>query len=203
MKESRELIAILRGITPAESLLIAEVLIAKGISRIEVPLNSPQPLKSISMMQAEFGDSALFGAGTVLTVDQVKAVADTGARLVVSPNCDADVISATKAAGMLSFPGVLTPTECFTALRFGADGLKFFPALVLGVEGVAAIRAVLPEGTKTYAVGGAEPANFQQWLAAGITGFGIGSALYKPGRPASEVAEIAQLIVQKYDELLG
>lgn len=200
---SRALIAILRGLTPAEALPIAEAVLAAGIDRLEVPLNSPDPYASIQAMCDAFGDSALIGAGTVLSPAEVAEVANAGGRLIVSPNCDPAVIGATKSAGLQSFPGVLTPTECFVALKAGADGLKFFPSSLLGPEGLKAIRAVLPAGTKLYAVGGAGPDNFAAWRQAGADGFGIGSALYTPGLSASEVGARAAMIVAAYDAAFG
>ena len=144
-------------------------------------------------------DHALIGAGTVLDVRDVERLHKMGAHMVVSPDANASVIVATKQAGMMSFPGVMTPTECFAALQAGADGLKLFPASLLGVEGLKAIGAVLPAGTKTYAVGGVGPANFGDWFAAGITGFGIGSALYKPGMSVADVASRAADMVAAYN----
>ena len=200
---SRAIIAILRGIRPAEVEAIAGVLIAAGIDRIEVPLNSPDPFDSIERRARRFGENALIGAGTVLTVQDVRGVASAGGRLVVSPDCNPEVIAATKAAGMQSWPGVMTPTECFSGLRAGADGLKLFPASLIGPDGVKAIRAVLPETTELYAVGGAGPGNMAAWRKAGITGFGIGSALYRPGDSAEVVAEKAKAIVAAYDAEMG
>lgn len=142
---------------------------------------------------------AEIGAGTVLGVAEVDRLAGLGARIVVSPNTDDAVIRATRAAGMLSYPGVLTPTECFVALKAGATGLKLFPGSLVGPSGLAAIRAVLPAGTPLYAVGGASAANFAEWVAAGATGFGIGSALYKPGQSVAATAAAAATLVAAYD----
>lgn len=200
---SRPIIAILRGITPDEATPICEALINTGIDRIEVTMNSPEPLVSIKRMVDAFGKTALIGAGTVLTTEVVQQVHDTGARLIVSPNADTDVIRASKALDMQSFPGVLTPTECFAALAAGADGLKIFPGFLLGVDGLKAIKAVLPPDVPVYIVGGAGPENFGQFIAAGAAGFGIGTNIYKPGYSVAEVTARAKDVVAAFDEAIG
>jgi 2-dehydro-3-deoxyphosphogalactonate aldolase len=198
----RNLIAILRGIIPDEAVAAAQTLVEAGISRIEVPLNSPDPFRSIAAMATALGSDAEIGAGTVLTIDEVAQVQAAGGTLVVSPNCDPAVIAATKARGMASWPGVMTPTECFAAIQAGATGLKLFPGSLIGPDGLKAIRAVLPKDLQVYAVGGAGPTNFADWAKAGANGFGIGTALYTPGLSTAEIATRAAAIVAAYDAVL-
>lgn len=197
---SRPIIAILRGLKPSEAETVGRVIIEAGIDRIEVPLNSPDPLVSIERLVAAFGDRALIGAGTVLTTEQVEDVARVGGKLIVSPNYDAEVIARTAELNMQSWPGVYTPTEAFAALKAGATGLKLFPGITAGPSGLAALRPVLPSGTQVFAVGGAGPENFREWMTAGADGFGIGSALFKPDMDIAEISERAIRIVTAYDE---
>ncbi|MDB5530175.1 MAG: 2-dehydro-3-deoxy-6-phosphogalactonate aldolase [Devosia sp.] len=199
MDTPRHIIAILRGITPAEIIDVCKALIDAGITMIEVPLNSPDALTSISLASNTFGDTAMIGAGTVLTKKQVLAVADAGGTFIVSPDTNKAVIEETARLQLASYPGVFTPTDAFRAIRAGATGLKFFPAEVLGPKGIKAIKAVLPPELPLYAVGGANPGNFAEFFAAGCVGFGLGTYLYKPGMELSQTAEHAALAVAAYD----
>lgn len=198
---SMNIIAILRGITPDEALPITDALISAGIDKIEVPLNSPEPFKSIEQMAAHCGPDVLIGAGTVLTLEDAQRVYDVGGQLVVSPNFDPAVVAKTKELGMQSAPGVFTPTECFAALKAGADLLKIFPAELMGPAGIRAIRAVLPPEIGVYAVGGVTASNLRDWHAVGTTGYGIGSGIYKPGDTPENISQKAKDIVQAYQEV--
>lgn len=197
---SRPLIAILRGIDRSEAVDVCGALIDAGIDRIEVPLNSPDPFASIGRMTEAFGNDALIGAGTVLRPEDAARVAEVGGKLVVSPNCDPDVIGKTVELGLQSWPGVLTPSECFAALKAGATGLKVFPAFLMGIQGLKAIRAVLPPETQVYMVGGVGPDTFAEWRKAGANGFGLGTSLYKPGDSIADIAAKAKDMVAAWDE---
>ncbi|PWS36681.1 2-dehydro-3-deoxy-6-phosphogalactonate aldolase [Falsiroseomonas bella] len=188
------LVAILRGVRPAEVEAIGEALIAEGIAVIEVPLNSPDPLDSIGRLARRCGDRALVGAGTVLDPADCARIAEAGGRLVVTPHADPDVVRAAKAAGMLAVPGFFTPGEAFALLKAGADGLKLFPAEAASPAVLKALLAVLPKGTPILPVGGIEPGNMAPWRAAGAAGFGIGSAIYRPGDDAPTVAAKARAL---------
>ena len=189
------LVAVLRGITPAEVDAIGAALFEGGIRIIEVPLNSPQPLDSIARLASRFGDAALIGAGTVLSPEDVGRVRDAGGRLIVSPDTNEAVVAAAVAAGLVSTPGFFTPSEAFRALRAGAHGLKFFPAEAASPAVVKAVRAVLPRDVPLLVVGSVRPDAMRAWREAGADGFGLGSGLYKPGRSAQETAANARAYV--------
>lgn len=197
------LVAILRGLEPERAVQVGEALADAGFDIIEVPLNSPKPLVSIAALVEALGSRALIGAGTVLAEAEVDALAAIGAKLVVSPNCNPAVIRAAAAHGMVSLPGVLTPTEMFAALEAGASGLKIFPAEMVGPAGVKAVRAVLPRDVPVLAVGGITAANMGDYLAAGATGFGIGGALFTPGKPLDAIAADARAIVAAFNAARG
>ena len=186
------LVAILRGIRSQEAAGIGAALLAAGFRLIEVPLNSPEPLRSIEILADRFGDRALIGAGTVMTPGQAREVVAAGGRLVVMPHADPEVIGAAKAASAWCLPGIATPSEGFAALRAGADGLKLFPAEALPPPFVRALKAVMPGEVPLMPVGGIEPQSLAAYVAAGAAGFGIGSALYKPGVTADEIGRRAR-----------
>jgi len=192
------LVAILRGITPAECEAVGAALVASGFRIIEVPLNSPDPLDSIRLLADRFGERTLIGAGTVLSPAAVDQVADAGGRLIVMPHSDVSVIMAAKARGLACLPGVATPTEAFAALAAGADALKLFPAEAMPPAIVKALRAVLPGSARLMPVGGVGVHNLAAYLAAGAAGFGIGSTLYKPGKTADDVRRGAKSLVDAY-----
>jgi 2-dehydro-3-deoxyphosphogalactonate aldolase len=188
------LVAILRGVRPEEVEAIGDALLAEGFSVIEVPLNSPDPLESIGRLARRCGDRALVGAGTVIDPADCARIAAAGGRLVVTPHADPEVVRAAKAAGMLAVPGFFTPGEAFALLKAGADGLKLFPAEAASPAVLKALLAVLPKGTAILPVGGIEPGTMAPWRAAGAAGFGIGSAIYKPGDDAATVAAKARAL---------
>jgi 2-dehydro-3-deoxyphosphogalactonate aldolase len=192
------LIAILRGITPAEAVPVGRVLVDAGFRIIEVPLNSPQPLQSIKLLARALGERCLIGAGTVMSAAQVDEVAQAGGRLIVMPHGDGAVIGAAKAHGLYCAPGISTPTEGFAALAAGADALKLFPAELLGPSVVKAMRAVFPADTLFLPVGGITPHNVAAYAAAGASGFGLGSTLYKPGITAQDVTAKALAFVNAW-----
>ena len=189
------LIAIIRGVTPDQVEAIGDALFEGGIRIIEVPLNSPEPLKSIESLARSFGERVLVGAGTVLTTDDVRRVKDVGGRIIVSPDTNVDVISAAAGAGLVSSPGYFTPSEAFTALRAGAHVLKIFPAEGASPAVLKAQLAVMPKGVRVMAVGGIKRDNMRPWLDAGAIGFGLGSGLYKPGQSAADTLEKARAYV--------
>jgi 2-dehydro-3-deoxyphosphogalactonate aldolase len=189
------LIAILRGVRPDEVVAIGEELVAAGFTLIEVPMNSPDPLDSVARLVGALGDRAVIGAGTVLTVDQVAAMRDAGGRMVISPNTNLDVIRASAAAGLVSLPGIATPSEALAAIDAGATALKLFPAEAASPAVLKAMRAILPGGLRILPVGGIVPESMAPWRQAGAAGFGLGSALYKPGMTADEVGERARAFV--------
>ena len=194
------LVAILRGVRPDEAEAIAGAIVEAGFGAIEVPLNSPEPLASIARIALRFGERVLVGAGTVLEPHEVDDVAEAGARLVVSPNADRAVIERAAKLGLIVLPGVATMTEAFEALKAGASGLKLFPGEAIPPEVVRAWRSVLPKGTPLFPVGGVTPERIGPYRRAGADGFGIGSALYKPGAGVEAVARAAQAFVKAWNE---
>jgi 2-dehydro-3-deoxyphosphogalactonate aldolase len=195
----RPLIAILRGVKPEEAYGVVSALIENGMTAIEIPLNSPDPFRSIEIAVKLAPAGVMVGAGTVLTTEEVERLHDVGGKLLVAPNVDADVIARARQRGMVTMPGVLTPTEALLAVRVGASSLKFFPASVLGASGISAIRAVLPPDMMIAAVGGISEKNFVEYTKTGVYAFGLGSSLYKPGMTVAEVASRVKATIQAYD----
>lgn len=196
----RGLVAILRGLKPEEALGVGQAVFDAGIEAIEVPLNSPDPFRSIEIL-ANALPAALVGGGTVVWAKDVDRLHDAGGRLLVSPNIDAEVMGRAAVHKMVTMPGVMTPTDAFLALRLGASALKFFPASVLGPGGISAIRAVLPRETQVGVVGGVSEIDFAAYAKVGVQLFGLGSSLYKPGMSAAEVGERAQAAVAGWDAI--
>jgi 2-dehydro-3-deoxyphosphogalactonate aldolase len=197
----RPLVAILRGIRPEEVEPIVAILIETGFTAIEIPLNSPDAFISIAKAAKLAPADCLIGAGTVLDADAVDQLADAGGQLMVSPNVEPAVIARATDYGMVTMPGVFTATEALLAVRSGASALKFFPANVLGSEGIKAIRAVLPPHTETGAVGGVSEDNLADYAAAGVRTFGLGSSLYRPGEGPDEVGRKARAFISAYDAI--
>lgn len=197
------LVAILRGVRPDEVEPIGDALVAAGFTLIEVPMNSPDPLDSIGRLARRLDGQALVGAGTVLTPDQVRAVQQVGGRLIISPNSNLSVIAQSAQAGLVSMPGYFTPTEAFAAVQAGASALKLFPAEAATPAVLKAQRAVLPKDLPILVVGGINPDNMAPWVAAGANGFGLGSALYKPGATAAQVSEAAQAFLNGWNATQG
>lgn len=189
--ETIKQIAIIRGVDPEDAVGVTEAFFASGFDVVEVPLNSPRPLESIRRMADQCGDDLLIGAGTVLSVQDVRDVADAGGKIIVAPNTNPEVIAETKRLGLISMPGVITPSDCFTALDAGADALKLFPASNIGVEGLKAYRAVLPMQTRVYAIGGVTLDNAREWIAAGASGYGLATNVYKPGDTVNQIKQAA------------
>ncbi|MCA1551230.1 2-dehydro-3-deoxy-6-phosphogalactonate aldolase [Bradyrhizobium sp. BRP19] len=198
----RPLVAILRGIKPEETEAIVGILVEAGMTAIEIPLNSPDPFRSIALAVKLAPPGVLIGAGTVLTTADVDRLNDVGGRLMVSPNVDTEVLARAHQHRMVTMPGVFSPTEALLAVRAGASSLKFFPASVLGAAGIAAIRAVLPAGVMIAAVGGVSDQNFAEYIKGGVTAFGLGSSLYKPGMTATDVAARAEVTIAAYDRAI-
>ena len=199
----RPLVAILRGVKPDEADGIVGALIEAGMTAIEIPLNSPDPFRSIEIAVRRAPAGVLVGGGTVLTTADVDRLNEAGGKLLVAPNVDTQVIARAHEHGMVTMPGVFSPTEALLAARAGASSLKFFPASVLGAAGIAAIRAVLPQGAMIAAVGGVSEQNFAEYVKSGVRAFGLGSSLYKPGMTAADVAARGRATIAAYDHAIG
>jgi 2-dehydro-3-deoxyphosphogalactonate aldolase len=202
-KMRRPLVAILRGIKPEETEAALAVLIEAGFTAIEIPLNSPDPFRSIETAVRLAPADCLIGAGTVLTPDEVDRLHAVGGRLVVSPNANPAVIARAAGHAMVTMPGVMTPTEAFSAIEAGCSALKVFPASVVGPSGIAAMMSVLPKDIEVGAVGGVSEKNFADYAAVGIKTFGLGSSLYKAGMAAEEIAARAEATIKAYDAIHG
>ncbi|ORE96097.1 KDPG and KHG aldolase [Stappia sp. 22II-S9-Z10] len=201
--KSMPVVAVLRGLSPDEAEGVGQALVDAAIPVMEVPLNSPEPFKSIRIQANKFSGTSIVGAGTVLYPEDVARVADAGGTIIVSPNFNPEVVRATKRCGLLSVPGVFTPSEAFQALDAGADALKLFPGDGLSPKVVKAMRAVLPKGTRLIVTGGVDAKNIGEWLAGGADGVGIGSALYKPGKTVVEVAADAKAFADATRAAMG
>lgn len=197
------IVAILRGVSPDEAIAVGQALFEAGIRVVEVPLNSPAPFLSIAKLVKEFADRMIVGAGTVLTIQDVNMLKSAGGEICVSPDCNEAVIARAKELQMVPLPGVFTPTEAFAAIRAGATNLKLFPAEAASPAVIKAWKAVLPKSVKIYAVGGVTPENMSEWLAAGASGFGIGSSIYKPGMSVDAVREAAGKLVSAWNVAKG
>ena len=195
------LVAILRGLRPDEALAVGEQLVEAGFKILEVPLNSPEPFDSIKLMVEAYGDRAIVGAGTVLKVEDVETLKSVGGQICISPNANPDVIRRAKALGMISFPAFFTATEAFNAVDAGADALKLFPAELAGPKGLKALKAILPKDMPVFPVGGVEPGNMGEYVSVGAAGFGIGTAVFKPGDTPAAVREKARAFVDGWAAL--
>jgi 2-dehydro-3-deoxyphosphogalactonate aldolase len=201
-KLTRNLVAILRGVKPDEIADIGKALFDCGFEAVEIPLNSPDPFVSIETLARIAPSHALVGAGTVLSADNVDRLHNAGGRLLVTPNVDPTVLERAAQHGMVSMPGVLSPTEALLAISCGASALKFFPASILGPSGISAIKAILPTDCIVGAVGGVSENNFADYIKIGVRTFGLGSSLYKPGYSAAKVTERAIISVEAYDKAI-
>jgi len=190
------LVAILRGISPTEVVAIGHVLVEEGFAAIEVPMNSPDPLRSIELLADAVGTRCVVGAGTVTSISDLIRTEAAGARIIVAPNTDAEIIAEAVSRGLVPYPGVATPTEAFTAIKAGARSLKLFPSDILGIGGMKAIQAVLPQGVEMLPVGGVDESNLAAWAAAGAGGAGIGSCLYRPGDGPDDVRSRARTLAR-------
>jgi len=202
-KLKRGIVAILRGLAPDEAKAVGRAVFEAGIEAIEVPLNSPEPFRSIETIVADLPKTALVGAGTVLTVADVERLHAAGGKLLVSPNVDPAVLARAADFSIVTMPGVFTPTEAFLAIKSGASALKFFPASVLGAKGIAAIGAVLPKDITVGVVGGISDSDFSDYARIGVRTFGLGSSLFKPGMSAAEVGSRAAAAVKAWDQVFA